>query len=110
MEGEGAQQTPSGGTRARPAALAGAVRADVDDGLEAVEVSGARSYPEMRRRGGKRWPVRIFRVRDGSHASGEWRYCATSGWEGRGMGGERYAPATFLGRRTVRLLVRPRLW
>ena len=94
-EGEGAQQTPSSGTRARPAALAGAVRAGVDDGLEAVEASGARSYPEMRRRGGKRWPARIFRVRGGSHASGEWRYCATSGWEGRGMGGERYAPATF---------------
>jgi len=75
-----------------------------------VEASGARSYPEMRRRGGKRWPARIFRVRGGSHASGEWRYCAISGWEGRGMGGERYAPATFLGRRTVRLLVRPRLW
>ena len=63
-----------------------------------VKASGARSYPEMRRRGGKRWPARDFRVRGGSCASEQWRHCATSGREGRGAGGERYAPATFLSR------------
>ena len=52
-EGEGAQQMPSGGTRARPAVLAVAVRAGVDDGLGAVEAFGARSCPGMCRRGGK---------------------------------------------------------
>ena len=43
----------------------------------------------------KRWLARIFRVRGGSCAHGEWRHCATSGREGCGAGGERYALATF---------------
>ncbi len=47
----------------------------------------------------KRWPARNFRVRDCSCAPGEWRHCTTSRREGRGTGGERYAPATFLSRR-----------
>ena len=34
---------------------------------------------------------------------GEWRHCATSGQDGCGAGGERYAPATFLSRREGRL-------
>ena len=50
----------------------------------------------------KRWLARIFRVRGGSCAHGELRHCATSGREGCGAEGERYAPATFLSRRTVR--------
>ena len=54
------------------------------------------------RRGGKRWLARNFRVRGRPCAPGEWRHCATSGWEGRGIGGERYAPATFLRLRTAR--------
>ena len=53
-----------------------------------------------RRQCGKRWPARNFRVRDCSCTPGEWRHCNTSGREGRGTGGERYAPATFLSRRT----------
>ena len=55
-----------------------------------------------RRRDGKRWPALNFRVRGGSRASGEWRHCATSEREGRRVGSERYAPATFLSRRTAR--------
>ena len=50
----------------------------------------------------KRWLARIFRVRGGSCAHGELRHCATSGREGCGAEGERYAPAAFLSRRTVR--------
>ena len=45
----------------------------------------------------KRWPARDFRVRGSSCAHGEWRHCATSGRSVPGMGGERYAAATFLG-------------
>ena len=48
-----------------------------------------------RRRGGKRWPALNFRVCDDSCAHGEWRHCATSGWEERGPKDERYATATF---------------
>ena len=54
-----------------------------------------------RRRDGKRWPALNFRVRGGSRASGKWRHCATSEREGRRTGSERYAPATFLSRRTA---------
>ena len=98
---------PSGGTRARPAALTVAVRAGVGDGPGAVEASGARFCPRMRRRGGKRWLARIFRVRGGSSASGKWCYCAISWREGCGAGGERYALATFLTRRTAPSPARP---
>ena len=52
--------------------------------------------------GRKRWPARDFRVRGGSCAHGERRHCATSGRKWRGARGERYAPATFLSRRTAR--------
>ena len=45
----------------------------------------------------KRWPARDFRVRGSSCAHGEWRHCATSGRGAPGMGGERYAAATFWG-------------
>ena len=45
----------------------------------------------------KRWPAHNFRVHGGSCAHGEWRHCATSGRGAPGMGGERYAAATFLG-------------
>ena len=45
----------------------------------------------------KRWLAHNFRVRGGSCAHGEWRHCATSGRGAPGMGGERYAAATFLG-------------
>ena len=38
------------------------------------------------RDGGKRWPVRDFRVRGGSCAHGERRHCAASGREGCGAG------------------------
>ena len=43
----------------------------------------------------KRWPALNFRGCGGSRAHGEWRHCATSGREGCGTGGERYALATF---------------
>ena len=42
-------------------------------------------------------------MRGGSCAHGEWRHCAISGREGRGTGGERYAPATFSSRWPARL-------
>ena len=45
----------------------------------------------------KRWPAHNFRVRGSSCVHGEWRHCATSGRGAPGMGGERYAAATFLG-------------
>ena len=67
----------------------------------------ARRRGWRRRRGGKRWLARIFRVRGGSRVSGKWRHCATSGWKGRGAGGERYALATFLSRRTAPSPARP---
>ena len=43
----------------------------------------------------KRWPALNFRGCGGSRAHEEWRHCATSGREGCGTGGERYALATF---------------
>ena len=45
----------------------------------------------------KRWLAHNFRVRGSSCVHGEWRHCATSGRGAPGMGGERYAAATFLG-------------
>ena len=61
--------------------------------------SGAPNAPAGR----KRWPVHIFRVRRRWCAHGKWRYCATSGREGCGTGGERYALATFSQRQTLTL-------
>ena len=69
--------------------------------------SAARCRGWRRRRGSKRWPAHIFRVRGGSRASGEWRHCATSGWKGRGAEGERSATATFLSRWTAPSPARP---
>ena len=65
-------------------------------------VAPARGRRRGRRRGSKRWLARDFRVRGGSRASREWRHCTTSEREGRRTGSERYAPTTFLSRRTAR--------
>ena len=69
---------------------------------------GPRRHGPGRRRGGKRWPAHNFRVLGGSCAHEEWRHSATSGLEGCWARGERYAPATFLSRRTAPPPIRPR--
>ena len=81
--------------RTAPGPPAGSRGGDLPPGGPVVVVRG-------RHRGGKRWLALNFRVRGGSRASGEWRHCATSEREGRRVGSERYAPATFLSRRTAR--------
>ena len=74
----------------------------VDDALSTVGASGSPAVSARgRRRGGKRWPSRDFRMRADSRVHREWRHCATSGRKGCGAGGERYAPATFLSRQIV---------
>ena len=80
--------------RTAPEPPAGSRGGDLPPGGPVVVVRG-------RRRGGKRWPALNFWVRGGSRASGKWRHCATSEREGRRTGSERYAPATFLSRRTA---------